>query len=104
MGAGIVATVDNFGTSGREPSNQALLDYLAIEFQRNHWSIKSLVRQIVLSSTYQQSSEISDAGYRIDPDNHLLWRANRKPLDAEALRDTLLAPAVSCKPSVHWVH
>ncbi|MEZ6134421.1 MAG: PSD1 and planctomycete cytochrome C domain-containing protein [Pirellulaceae bacterium] len=91
MGEGIVTTVDNFGTSGSLPSHPELLDYLASEFVKHNWSIKTLVKQIVMSSTYQQASDVRDDAFLVDPDNRLWWRANRKPMDAEALRDGLLA-------------
>jgi hypothetical protein len=90
IGEGIVRTVDNFGTSGELPSNQALLDFLAVEFVKNNWSIKTLVKKIVLSSTYQQASDVREDAFLIDPDNRLAWRAMRKALDAEELRDSLL--------------
>lgn len=90
LGEGIVRTVDNFGTSGELPSNQALLDFLAVEFVESGWSMKTLVKQIVLSSTYQQASATREDAFLIDPDNRLVWRAQRKALDAEALRDSLL--------------
>ncbi|GIX00246.1 MAG: hypothetical protein KatS3mg111_3578 [Pirellulaceae bacterium] len=90
FGEGIVATEDNFGTSGEEPANQALLDYLAQRFVADGWSIKKLVREIALSSTYQQSSQFRAEAFEIDPQNRLLWRANVRPLPAEALRDGIL--------------
>lgn len=91
FGEGLVRTVSNFGRMGETPSNPALLDYLAANFVENGWSIKKLQREIMLSSTYRLSSDFSAANFAIDPDNRLLWRANRQRLDAEAMRDTLLS-------------
>ncbi len=71
MGEGLVATEDNFGTSGELPSNPELLDFLASDFVENGWSLKSLVRNIVLSSSYQQASEFRSEAYELDPENRL---------------------------------
>jgi hypothetical protein len=90
MGRGIVPTVDNFGRTGETPSHPELLDYLARRLIDSGWSMKTLVREIVLSQTFAMSSEYNEAGHAIDPDNRLLWRANRRRLDPEALRDTML--------------
>jgi hypothetical protein len=90
FGQGIVRTPSNFGQLGDRPSHPELLDYLAARFVENKWSIKSLHREIMLSSTYALSSENSAADYAADPENRLVWRANRRRLDAEALRDSLL--------------
>ncbi|HSG72207.1 MAG TPA: DUF1553 domain-containing protein, partial [Planctomycetaceae bacterium] len=90
MGAGIVRSVDNFGTLGERPSHPLLLDQLAVEFIEHDWSTKWLVREIVLSHAYQLTSRHDEARWQADPDNRLLWRANRKPLSAEAIRDTML--------------
>jgi hypothetical protein len=87
---GIVRTPDNFGVTGDRPSNPALLDYLASRFVANNWSVKSLHREILLSSTYQMSSEVSADAYRKDPENRLFSRFNRRRLDIEELRDGLL--------------
>ncbi|MDQ6666501.1 MAG: DUF1549 and DUF1553 domain-containing protein, partial [Acidobacteriota bacterium] len=91
FGEGLVRTVSNFGRMGETPSNPALLDYLAANFVENGWSIKKLQREIMLSATYQLSTDLSAANFAVDPDNRLLWRANRQRLDAEAMRDTLLS-------------
>ena len=91
MGRPIVSTPSNFGFSGMEPENQALLDYLAVSFVDQGWSVKRLIREIILSQAYQRSSEYSEKNYAVDPDNKRLWRANAKPLTAEALRDATLA-------------
>ncbi|HEY1171763.1 MAG TPA: DUF1549 domain-containing protein [Verrucomicrobiae bacterium] len=93
FGQGIVASPDNFGTTGQKPSNQALLDHLAISFVENGWSVKQLVKQVVMSHTYQLSSEYSSHNYSIDPDNTAHWRMSKRRMDAEALRDSMLATA-----------
>ncbi|MGB0643866.1 MAG: DUF1553 domain-containing protein, partial [Akkermansiaceae bacterium] len=87
LGEGIVRTVDNFGKTGELPSHPKLLDHLAIQFTKNNWSIKSLIREIVLSRTYQLSSKAAD---NRDPENRFFGRAHRKRLEAEAIRDTAL--------------
>ena len=94
MGQGIVRTPDNFGTTGQPPTHPELLDWLTSQFIHDNWSIKRLVKQIVMSSTYRQSSRlpsIDDPRLRIDPDNRLWWRSDRKPVSAEAIRDSILA-------------
>ena len=92
FGSGIVGTVDNFGTTGEKPSHPELLDYLALQFVEDGWSMKKLIRRIVLSRTYRQSSMIANpAAMKVDPENRLFWRANRKRLEAEAIRDTILS-------------
>jgi hypothetical protein len=90
FGAGIVRTVDNFGTTGETPSHPELLDHLAIRFERDGWSMKSLVREIVLSHTYRQASLGDAKGLAADPENRLFGRANRRRLDAEGIRDAML--------------
>ena len=93
FGRGIVATPNNFGTRGMPPSDQALLDYLATELVAKKWSIKAMQREMVLSHTYRLSTAKTDANDAIDPDNIYLWRHNRLRLDAEEIRDSLLADA-----------
>jgi hypothetical protein len=90
FGRGIVASADNFGRMGSSPSNQALLDYLAVRFVEQGWSTKKLIRELVLTRTYRLSSELSAANINIDPDNVFLWRANRQRLEVEAIRDSVL--------------
>lgn len=91
IGDGLVATEDNFGTSGDLPSHPELLDYLANRFTEEGWSIKTLVREIAMSSTYQQSSNYREAAFDLDPENRLVWRGNQRALDAESIRDGMLA-------------
>ncbi|MFZ4593381.1 MAG: PSD1 and planctomycete cytochrome C domain-containing protein [Verrucomicrobiaceae bacterium] len=91
LGSGIVLTTDNFGFSGGRPSHPELLDYLAIKFMDHGWSVKALIREIVLSTSYQQSSAHRPEAFEKDPDNRLLWHANKRRLDAEVIRDSMLA-------------
>ncbi len=91
FGAGLVETVDNFGVLGEEPSHPQLLDALAVDFMQNGWSVKKLIRSVVLSHSYQISSDHDAANYAADPENRLVWRMNRRRLDAEAIRDSVLA-------------
>src|SRR5262249_3082643 len=93
IGRGLVPTPDNFGASGQPPSHPALLEYLAGTFADNGWSVKKLIRAIVLSRTYQLSSQFDEKNFEADPDNVLVWRMPRRRLEAEALRDTMLALA-----------
>jgi hypothetical protein len=90
FGSGIVETPDNFGKMGDPPSDPELLEYLANSFVQNGMSIKKLHREILLSSTYQLSTESSAENAEKDGANRLYWRANRQRLDAEAIRDSLL--------------
>ena len=89
FGAGLVRTVDNFGTMGESPSHPELLDHLSFHFIQKGWSVKKLIRTIVLSRTYRLSS--SRDGQPEDPENRLLAHMNRRRLDAESLRDTMLS-------------
>ena len=91
FGTGLVNTPDDFGTSGESPSHPELLDWLASEFMRNGWSRKQLIKLIVTSATYKQSSAHRDDISELDPQNRLLSRQNRIRLDAEILRDSALA-------------
>lgn len=94
FGQGIVASVDNFGVLGRTPSHPELLDHLATRFRENGWSIKDLVRALVLTETYRMSSAITDpAAEEADPENLLLHRANLQRLESEIIRDNILAVA-----------
>jgi hypothetical protein len=90
FGQGLVRTGDNFGATGEKPTNPELLDALAVQFMRDGWSVKKLVRSLVMSHTYQLSSAHDSAANEKDPDNRLLWRASPRRLDAEAIRDALL--------------
>ena len=91
FGRGVVATVDNFGAMGEKPSHPELLDHLALRFMENGWSIKKMLREIVLSRTYQLATQHSAQNFATDPDNSLFWRMGTRSLDAESLRDAMLA-------------
>ncbi len=91
FGQGIVASLDNFGKSGAAPSHPELLDWLATEFVRNGWSLKKLHKSIVLSAAYRQSAAPRPDGLAADPDNKLLWRMSPRRLEAESVRDAILA-------------
>jgi hypothetical protein len=93
FGDGLVRTADNFGTTGQLPTHPELLDHLASRFMENGWSVKHLIRDIVLSQTYAMSDDISDDAEQKDPENQLLSRFPRRRLDAESLRDAMLAAA-----------
>jgi hypothetical protein len=90
FGQGIVRTPSNFGKQGDSPSHPELLDYLATRFVAGGWSLKKLHREMMLTSAYALSAQTDEAGYAADPENRLLWRANRRRLDVESLRDSLL--------------
>ena len=90
FGRGIVASTDNFGEMGSRPTHPELLDYLAKHLIENNWSTKSLIRKIVLSNTYQMSTHVSDIAAKLDPENNLFSRQNRKRLEAEAIGDAML--------------
>ena len=91
FGQGIVRTVNNFGANGDRPSHPLLLDYLAAQLVQNKWSLKSIIRQIVLTRSYRQSSLPNAVATNKDPENRYLWRMNPRRLEAEALRDAVLA-------------
>jgi hypothetical protein len=93
FGQGIVATVDNFGTTGDTPSHPELLDHLANRFVRDSWSVKRLVRALVLTRAYRLGPDAPPAHRAADPANRLVWRHAPRRLDAEELRDAMLASA-----------
>ena len=109
FGSGIVSTPDNFGKMGAAPTHPELLDWLAVDFMENGWSLKRLHKQIMTSATYRQNSRQTPAGNAADPDNNLLWRMNLQRLESEIIRDSMLAvsgkldltmggPAILLKP------
>jgi Protein of unknown function (DUF1553) len=101
MGQGLVDDANNFGLlGGASPSNPELLDYLAERFVDFGWRVQSIDRMIVLSSAYRQSSEIDPAKAEKDPDNKLYWRAQRRRLDAEVIRDSILVASGELNPQV----
>jgi hypothetical protein len=97
FGQGLVATVDNFGRMGAEPTHPELLDHLASEFIAHEWSIKHLIREILLSETWQRSCQPPAEAGELDPSNRLWSHANLRRLEAESIRDSLLAVAGNLK-------
>ena len=91
IGAGLVRTVDNFGSMGEAPSHPELLDHLAVRFMSEGWSVKGLVKRIVLSRAYRLSSADDPRARAVDPENRLLWHRNQRRLEAEEIRDTMLS-------------
>ncbi|MEN9573865.1 MAG: hypothetical protein RL514_1720 [Verrucomicrobiota bacterium] len=91
FGEGIVSTPDNFGATGERPTHPELLDFLANRLVANGWSVKQLIREVVLSRTYRLSSATDAKSFAADPENNFLWRSNQRRLDAEAIRDGILA-------------
>lgn len=91
FGRGIVATPSDFGTRGEAPSHPELLDWLASELIRNDWKLKPIHKLILTSATYMQSGNVTESNRQIDPENLLLWRRNARRLEAEVIRDSLLA-------------
>lgn len=101
FGTGLVETPNDFGFNGGRPSHPELLDWLAAELVRSQWSLKYLQRLLVTSATYRQSSQNRPDARSIDAGNRLLWRKEPARLDAESLRDTLLALSGELNPSMH---
>jgi hypothetical protein len=100
IGDGMVRTPNDFGTMGDKPESHALLDWLAAEFVSGKWSVKAIDRLIVTSAAYRQSSAPDAAKEKIDPQNRLLWRMNRKRFDAEMIRDAALSVAGTLNPKI----
>jgi len=90
FGRGLVSTIDNFGFVGEKPSHPELLDFLALDFIDSNWSTKKLIKKIVLSHAFQLSVAVDPVAKSKDTENRLLWRANRRRVDAEVLRDSIL--------------
>jgi len=101
FGTGLVATPDDFGRLGDKPSHPELLDWLAREFIREGWSTKKLVRRLVLSQTFRQSGVVTDAARDRDPMNRLLSHYPTRRLEAEAIRDSLLAVSGRLDPQLY---
>lgn len=93
FGSGLVRTPSDFGMRGDPPTHPELLDYLAVRFVQSGWSLKKLHRLMMTSATYRQASADNEAGRKVDPENQLLWRMNRRRLEIENLRDSMLAAA-----------
>ncbi len=100
FGRGIVATPSDFGLRGERPTHPELLDWLATEFVASGWKLKPLHKLMLMSETYQQSTQVSTEAATIDPDNQLLSRMNRLRLEGEAVRDTLLAVSGRLNPKL----
>jgi hypothetical protein len=98
FGRGLVPTPDNFGATGRPPSHPELLDALAVDFMADGWSLKRLIRRIVLSRAYGLASDYDPRNFEADPDNALVWRMSKRRLEAEAVRDALLFVAGRLAP------
>ena len=100
FGRGLVKTSGDFGMQGELPSHPALLDWLAVDFMENGWDIKRLVKQLVMSATYQQSAKISKKSLDLDPENVFLSHAPRNRLKAEWVRDMVLASSGLLVPDI----
>jgi len=99
FGVPLVATPSDFGRNGARPSNQELLDWLAVRFTEHKWSVKSLIRHVMLSAAYRQTSlRTATKERQADPDNLWIWRQNRKRLEGDVLRDSLLAVSGRLNP------
>ncbi|MBS1830892.1 MAG: DUF1553 domain-containing protein [Acidobacteria bacterium] len=91
FGTGLVKTADDFGSQGEPPSHPELLDWLAVDFRENNWDLKRFYKQLLMSATYRQSAQTTPAKLAKDPDNRLLSRGPRFRMDAESVRDYVLA-------------
>ena len=91
MGQAIVRTPENFGATGQSPTHPELLDWLAVKFVEENWSVKAIIREIAVSHIYRTGSQYNSAAFNEDPTNELLWRFEPRRLDAEAIRDSLLS-------------
>lgn len=90
FGTGLVATAEDFGIMGENPTHPELLDWLAVDFRENGWNVKRLIKQIVMSETYRQDAVVDPAEFGVDPDNRFLARGPRYRLDGEVIRDQAL--------------
>ncbi len=100
FGVGLVSTPSNFGRRGARPTHPELLDWLAGRFVESGWSVKAIHRLILLSSTYSLSCDADSASEAVDPENRLLWRHSRTRLDAESIRDAMLAASGRLDPTM----
>lgn len=100
-GRGIVPTIDNFGRLGEEPSHPELLDELAIRFVNEGWSMKQLIKYLVMSETWQQDSDPSPLALKLDPANKLLSHAHLRRLEAESIRDAILSISGQLQPALY---
>jgi len=104
FGRGLVSTPNDFGLRGEPPTHPELLDWLAVEFVRSGWSIKQMHRLIMLSSAYQLSAEDTSENRVLDPTNQLYWHFERRRLDAEQIRDGMLAVSGKLDPAPGTSH
>jgi hypothetical protein len=100
FGRGLVGTPSDFGKNGDKVTHPELLDWLALRFVQDGWSLKKLHKLMLMSAAYQQSTTVNAKAVRVDPDNHLLWRMNRIRLEGEALRDSILAVSGRLNPQM----
>ena len=100
FGTGIVATPSDFGRNGKQPTHRDLLDWLACDFTDNGWSIKKMHKLIMTSAAYRRSCAPDASAMANDPENKLLWQMNRRRLETEAIRDTLLAVSGQLSPTM----
>ncbi|MEQ9066617.1 MAG: DUF1553 domain-containing protein, partial [Gimesia chilikensis] len=100
FGQGLVNTPNDFGFNGGRCSHPELLDWLAIQLKENDWSLKSLHREILLSATFRQSSEVDSQAMQVDADNRWLWRKSPQRIEAESIRDSILKVAGKLNPEV----
>lgn len=91
FGRGLSATPSDFGVMGERPANLALLDYLTTSFTQNGWSVKKVQKEIMMSNAWQQSADFNAQASEKDPENKLVWRYNRRRLEGESIRDSMLA-------------
>ena len=101
FGVGIVKTAEDFGTQGEWPTHPELLDYLAVSFVESGWDVKALIKQMVMAETYRQSSAAAPEAYARDPENRLLARGSRFRMDAEMIRDQILATSGRWNPAMY---
>ena len=100
FGRGMVATPSDFGRHGQPPTHRELLDWLARRFVEDGWSLKKMHRLMMTTAAYRRSSSMQSAAASIDPDNKLLWRMNRRRLEAEAIRDSILGVSGRLSPTI----
>ncbi len=101
FGVGLVKTSEDFGAQGEWPSHPELLDYLAVRFVQSGWDVRALMREMVMSQTYRQSSYATPEDYRRDPENRLLARGSRFRMDSEMIRDSILVTSGLLNPKMY---
>jgi hypothetical protein len=101
LGRGLVATPNDFGSQGEPPTHPELLDYLASELIKNGWQLRPIHKLIITSAVYQQGGEVTKTGLSADPQNKLWWRRPPRRLEAEAIRDALLAVSGTLDPTMY---